>query len=47
MLCVLQGIKELSIADITDLEKKDQILGLMWAAQQLSLQTASSTCQEK
>ncbi|XP_067098292.1 protein LEG1 homolog [Osmerus mordax] len=42
-----QGMKDLSVAAIMDVEKKDQILGLMWAAQQFSLQTASSTCQEK
>lgn len=42
-----QGIKDLSSAPITDFQKRDQILGLMWAGQQASLQTAAGSCKEK
>ncbi|KAG9347468.1 hypothetical protein JZ751_005035 [Albula glossodonta] len=38
-----QSLKNLSTFDIPDSEKKDQILGLMWSAQQSSL-SASASC---
>ncbi|KAL0967364.1 hypothetical protein UPYG_G00251310 [Umbra pygmaea] len=42
-----QTLKNVSTSEISDLEKRDQILGAYWAGQQQSLHTASSSCQAK
>ncbi|XP_076872726.1 liver-enriched gene 1, tandem duplicate 1 [Brachyhypopomus gauderio] len=42
-----QSLKTLSASDASEDEKKDQILGLMWAAELASLSTASNTCAER
>ncbi|KAI2652396.1 Protein leg1a [Labeo rohita] len=41
------SLKDISHSDETDLIKKDKILGLLWAAEEASLQTASSACSER
>ncbi|KAJ8008980.1 hypothetical protein DPEC_G00084060 [Dallia pectoralis] len=40
-------LKNMSESEISDFEKRDQILGAYWAGQQQSLKTASSSCKEK
>ncbi|XP_035384957.1 liver-enriched gene 1, tandem duplicate 1 [Electrophorus electricus] len=42
-----QSLKDISASDMREDEKKDQILGLMWAAELASLSTASNTCAER
>ncbi|KAM9421741.1 protein LEG1 homolog isoform 2-T2 [Salvelinus alpinus] len=42
-----QTLKDVSASEISDFEKRDQILGVYWAGQQLSLNTASTSCKAK
>ncbi|KAK9956000.1 hypothetical protein ABG768_013759 [Culter alburnus] len=42
-----QSLQQISESEDTDFNKKDQILGLMWAAEEESLQTAYVTCSER
>ncbi|XP_010881215.2 protein LEG1 homolog [Esox lucius] len=42
-----ETLKNVSTLEISDFEKRDQILGAYWAGQQQSLSTASSSCKEK
>uniref|UniRef100_A0A671SXG4 Uncharacterized protein n=1 Tax=Sinocyclocheilus anshuiensis TaxID=1608454 RepID=A0A671SXG4_9TELE len=42
-----QSLQHISNSDDTDFSKKDKILGLLWAAEEASLQTASSACSER
>uniref|UniRef100_A0A8C7FAU4 Chromosome 6 open reading frame 58 n=1 Tax=Oncorhynchus kisutch TaxID=8019 RepID=A0A8C7FAU4_ONCKI len=42
-----QTLKDVSASEISDFEKRDQILGVYWAGQQLSLNTASTSCRAK
>ncbi|XP_067272815.1 protein leg1a-like [Pseudorasbora parva] len=42
-----QSLPQISESEDTDFNKKDQILGLMWAAEEESLQTASTACSER
>ncbi|XP_016119614.1 protein leg1a-like, partial [Sinocyclocheilus grahami] len=41
------SLQHISNSDDTDLSKKYKILGLLWAAEEVSLQTASSACSER
>ncbi|XP_072551153.1 liver-enriched gene 1, tandem duplicate 1 [Salminus brasiliensis] len=42
-----QSLKTISESEVTDDEKKDQILGLMWSAELASLDSAANTCADK
>ncbi|CAB1342829.1 unnamed protein product [Coregonus sp. 'balchen'] len=42
-----QTLKDVSASEISDFEKRDQILGVYWAGQQLSLNSASTSCKGK
>ncbi|XP_016295261.1 protein leg1a-like [Sinocyclocheilus anshuiensis] len=42
-----QSLQQISNSDDTDFNKKDKILGLLWAAEEASLQTASLACSER
>uniref|UniRef100_A0A674BZR0 Chromosome 6 open reading frame 58 n=1 Tax=Salmo trutta TaxID=8032 RepID=A0A674BZR0_SALTR len=42
-----QTLKDVSASEISDFEKRDQILGAFWAGETLSLSTASSSCKAK
>ncbi|KAM9551714.1 protein LEG1 homolog [Salvelinus alpinus] len=42
-----QTLKDVSASEISDFEKRDQILGAFWAGETLSLNTASSSCKAK
>ncbi|XP_007259743.3 liver-enriched gene 1, tandem duplicate 1 [Astyanax mexicanus] len=46
-LTFFQSLKTISASEVSDEEKRDQILGLMWSAQLASLDTAASTCADK
>ncbi|XP_056337629.1 protein leg1a [Danio aesculapii] len=42
-----QSLRQVSQSEDSDFNKKDSILGLMWAAEEESLQTASGACTER
>ncbi|XP_043088601.1 protein leg1a-like [Puntigrus tetrazona] len=42
-----QSLQQISDSEDTDFSKKDKILGLLWAAEEASLQTASTACSER
>ncbi|KAL1254718.1 hypothetical protein QQF64_016947 [Cirrhinus molitorella] len=42
-----QSLQHISQSDEADVSKKDKILGLLWAAEEASLQTASLACSER
>uniref|UniRef100_A0A674BRH8 Chromosome 6 open reading frame 58 n=1 Tax=Salmo trutta TaxID=8032 RepID=A0A674BRH8_SALTR len=42
-----QTLKDVSASEISDFEKRDQILGVYWAGQHLSLNTALISCKAK